>query len=460
MTPRIIHYIFFPWDEHHKLKANENDFDHSPIFNMRRYAPDFDVQLWTYSKAMDFCSRLYPSVWNIVQKCPHPTMMVDILRWVIVHHFGGIYWQISTTPLLGMKNLLPSAGKKVRLFTEFHLPPEQCQAMAAEPIRNGEPEEPIRILNQVFAAEPQTEFVQKHIDLILKRNVSYTPKKDYDILFIGANAALSTSYDQFGKNDPAVELLSLEKSRLMLKWRYLGSWRKDTPAIPLAPPRAIVLPPSRCRADRVPALASAYFSWLKPHLHEQWLNRQDSLSPRTSCLPLLQPAIEKWNIQTVFEAPCGLFQPTDMKCRYTGGDPDRRVIHENRRRTAPSNVAFRHVQMLYSRFPTVDLFVSPNFLEFLPFVEALRVLRRILLSKPRFLILTGYPLLSETWDTAFGDFRPFNPALPPFQFPEPVATFPFPPSPNGRPDRCLFLWNANSLDTVVFQPSTCERISS
>lgn len=448
MTPQIIHYIFFPWDEHHKLKANENDFDHSPIFNMRRYAPDFDVQLWTYSKARDFCSCLYPSVWNIVQKCPHPTMMVDILRWVIVHHFGGIYWQISTTPLLGMKDLLPSTGKKVRLFTEFHLSPGQCQNMAAEPIRKGEPEEPIRVLNQVFAAEPQTDFIQKHIALILERNVSCVPKNDYDILFIGANAALSTSYDRFGKNDPSVELMSLEKSRCMLKWRYLGSWRKETRVSPPPAIPAPVFPPFRCCADRIPALASAYYLWIKPHPHEQWLDQQDLSGPRTSCLPLLQSIIVKQNIQTVFEAPCGLFQPTDVRCLYMGGDPSRRVIHENRLRATQPHTTFRHVRMLYSRFPEVDLFVCPDFLEWLPFSEAFRLLRRILLSKPRFLALTGYPLLTETWDTAFGDFRPFNPLLPPFQLPESISTIPFPSTPNRRPDKCLFLWKTDSLASL------------
>ena len=410
---------------------------------MRQYAPDFDVRLWTFSKAKDFCLSHYPAAWDIVRICPHPTMMVDILRWVIVHHFGGIYWQMSTTPLTNMDNLLPSAGKTVRLFTEFNSTPDQCRLMAAEPIRNGEPEESIRVLNQVFAAQPQTPFVQKHIDLILKRNLSYTPRKDYDILFIGANAALSTSYDRFGKNDPDVELINLEHSRLMLKWRYLGSWRKEIRTAP--PPSPPISPPTNCRMDRIRPLASVYYKWIKQHHHEKWLTQLDAGFTRTSSVSYMEPWIINLEIRTVFEAPCGIYQPVDLNCFYMGGDPNRLVVHENQQQTKRTNIRFRHVNMLYTRFPSVDLFVCPDFLEWLSFAEAQRVLRRILASKPRFLALTGYSLLTETWDTFLGDFRPLNLRLPPFHFPEPIETLRVPLISGGRSDRCLMVWKADDL---------------
>ncbi len=458
MIPRIIHFIYFPWDEQHKLKSDENDFDHAPFFAMRRYAPDFEVRLWTYSKAKEFCSSLYPSVWDVVQKCPHPTMMVDILRWVVIHHFGGIYWQMTTTPLTDMNHLLPSEGKTVRLFTEFNSTPDQCRLMAAEPIRNGEPEEPIRVLNQVFSAQPKTYFIQKHIDLILKRNLTYTPRKDYDILFIGANAALSTSYDRFGKTDPTVELINLENSRLMLKWRYLGSWRKETRTAPIAAP-TLNPPPAYCRLDQIPTLALGYHKWIKHHPHEKWLTQLDTTSSRTSSISFLKQWITNQGIRSVFEAPCGILQPVELPCPYEGGDPSRLIVHANQQQTKKADIRFRHVNMLYTHFPSVDLFVCPNFLEFLSFSEARRVLRRILASKPKFLALTGYSLLGETWDTALGDFRPLNLRLPPFQFPEPTTTLPFPTTPNGRPDRCLCLWKIDSLGTFIHQPPNVERNS-
>lgn len=444
MTPRIVHSIHFQWDENQKVNPLGAVFDMTPHLNMRAFAPDFDVRLWTFPLCRDFCIQYYPSVWDVLKTCPRPVMMIDVLRWLVVSHFGGIYWQMRTTPLVPMQNFLPSPGKAVRLFTENVMSPAQCQAMTAEPIRAGKPEEPIRISNQVFSASPGAPYLQKTIGFLLNRIQTMTPKKDYDVLYISANAAVSEAYDTFGKNDSDVELTSLEQTRRIMKWRYGGSWRKDkSPAHKSLETLPASLPITQ--ADRFPALASMYYTWIKPHLHERWFDQQDMNNPRTSCLPLLQSIIVKQNIQTVFEAPCGLFQPTDVKCHYTGGDPSRRIIRENRLRATQSHTTFRHVQMLYSRFPEVDLFVCPNFLEWLPFSEAFRLLRRILLSKPRFLALTGYPLLTETWDTAFGDFRPLNPLLPPFCFPEPLATLPWPPTSTGRPDRHLFLWPTQSI---------------
>ena len=451
MAPRIIHIIYFPWDKSHKLKADEEDFDHGPYFTLCKYSPDFEVRLWTFSKARDFCAAHYPEVWAVVEKCPHPTMMVDILRWLFVYHFGGIYWQLSTTPLVEMGALLPAPGKDVRLFTEFNLTPEQCQALAAEPIRQGEPEESIRVLNQVFSARPRAAFIQKVLDLILDRNRNHAPAKDYDILFIGANAALSTAYDRFGKNDAAVELMSREESRRMLKWRYLGSWRKDSrPATAFRSPPPPPIPPM----DRWPAFAAACYRWAKRHPHEALMAQIDAVRPRTSCLSHILPLSEKLGLRRVYEAPCGACDPAGgVPVEYAGGDPNRAVVRENRRRNPGGRARFQHVNMLYSRFPTVDLFICPDFLEWLSYAEALRVLRRIAVSTPRHIALTGYHFLRDSWDTALGDFRPIDFRAAPFRFPEPLETIDLPPLAGGRPDRCLLIWSGACLAAIQPGPA-------
>ena len=436
MVPRIVHFIFLPWDTNHRLKDDEHDFDHSPVETMRRYAPDFDVRLWTRTAVFEFCRSTYPDVWETLRRCPHPTMMVDILRWLVVYHFGGVYWQMSATPLVPMDSFLPSAGKNVRLFTEFMLAPEKCRAMAAEPIRNGEPEEPIRVLNQVFAARPKADFVRRFLDFILDRNRRLAPKNDYDILYIGANAALSTAYDQFGKNDDSVERMDLSQSRRMLKWRYLGTWRKS------AEPCAAAQAPGsgQPRLDAFPALASAAYRWLFRHPHAAMLAAQDAARPRASLLPALAPAIERLGIRSVCEAPSGLVGNCAFPIEYVGCDPCRSVVSSNRMAARSSGFRFRCANMLYSRFPTVDLFLCPDFLEWIPFSEAQRVLRRIAASRPRYLALTGYRLLDEAWDAALGDFHPFSFRAPPFDFPKPIKTISLPPLAGRRPDRYLLVF--------------------
>lgn len=442
MTPKLIHIIYFPWDENHQLKANELDFDQAPIEQLRQYAPDFEVRLWTYSKARDFCRQHYPDVWKVVEQCPHPTMMVDILRWVVVLHFGGLYWQISTTPLVPMKDLLPGFAKHVRLYTEFVLTPAQCQAMASEPIRNGEPEEPIRVLNQVFAATPGAPFIQRMLDLILERNRTLVPKCDYDVLYIGANAALSTAYDRHGKDDSAVELISREQSKRMIHWRYLGSWRKDPQQ---KAKKEETLSDTPTRFDHFPLLAATVYRWLKTHPHELMLAEQNAKRTRKSCLADAVSFIREFNIRTVCEAPCGMVGDVPEGIHYVGATPDRSTLADYKKH-ASLKARFRYANMLYSCFPRVELFICPDFLEYLPYRECLRVLRRILhTARPRYLALTGYQFLNDAWDTALGDFRPIAFHIPPFCFPKPMDTIPLSPHPNTRTDRVLNLFDAAEI---------------
>ncbi len=428
--------MHFPWDKNFHLLANETNFDQRPIQTMRQYAPDFEVRLWIYSRIRDLCQTHYPSVWNVLQGCPHPVMLVDVLRWVVIHHFGGIYWQMNATPLRPMESHLPSASKRVRLFTEFCLSPEQCRAMAAEPIRNGEPEEPTRVLIQAFSALPNAPFVKRTLDFLLERVRNHVPKSDYDILYITGNAAVSTAYSQFGKEDATVELVGLAESRRMIKLHYCGSWRRETPSRSTPPFSGSDTAP---RLDRLPMLGAAFYRWLRLHPHETMLANLDAEQPRTSCFPHLVPLIERMGIRSVFEAPCGLVSSIPSGISYVGGDPNRAIVAANRE-IAPPGIRFRHVNLLYSRFPQVDLFICPDFLEWLPFAEIHRILHCIARSKPKYLALTGSPLQMRSWDTALGDYRPLNPCLPPLHFPEPLESIDLCPLPRLRPDRRLMIW--------------------
>jgi hypothetical protein len=277
----------------------------------------------------------------------------------------------------------------------------------------------------------------------LERARTLQPKTDYDILYITGNAAASTAYDRFGKGDPAVELVDLEETRQIMKVNYQGSWRVD----PAGPAKArLPATGSISRRPRLRILADGYYRTIGRHPHEEMLAAQDAVRVRQSCLPDIEAWIAKRSVGHVFEAPCGTFVSVPDGMAYGGGDPNRTVVARNRQLARGTGARFRHLQMLYSRFPTADLFICPDFLEWLPFAEAFRVLQRIAVSKPRMVAFTGYRLLRQSWDTALGDFRPIHLELPPFSFPPPAETLPLPTKPvGGRPDRSLMLWELAAL---------------
>lgn len=268
VAPKIVHLIFFPWDKEHQLLPDQSALDRKPYEEIVAFAPDFEVIFWTYDKAKFFCKQYYPDIWAVLQTATRPVMLVDVLRWLVVYHFGGIYWQYGSTPLVPMDRFLPSRNKAARVFTECIITPEFAQQMATEPIRNGEPEELVRIATQVFSAVPRSPFVKKVVDFLVMRMRTYTLVRDYDLLFITANAAATTAYHQFGKDDPQVELVSLAHTHRMIKWHFKGRWRKDPSSqsapvcVPVPPTLRNRLRQARLRAQglaaQIPGLRPLY----------------------------------------------------------------------------------------------------------------------------------------------------------------------------------------------------------
>ena len=461
--------IYFPWDRTGTLLKDQHDFDHRPHENMVRYAEEFDVVLWTYDKAEDFCRSHYPDIGRLMHTLAHPTMRVDVLRWLVVWHFGGIYWQYDMNPLAPMDRMLPSKGKEAKVFTEFVADSKHCRKMAAEPIRRGEPEEPVRILNQCFSAIPRQQFIRKVLDLILERSRTLVPKKDYDILYICANAAVSTVYDQFGKHDAMVERVSRADTRSLMQIEYKGTWRKEKRATgPRAPGMGHR---ARERAKRVlrafPGLEAGFYRYVRPHAHEKGL--QVAASPRSgkrplgggaadvagaSCLVLrasLGGRLRELGIRSVLECtPGGIsvygeervpginWYVTSPVRHSPNLNPNRTDHDYDYERSIPaSQVSF--INPMYSRLPRVDAMVLVDYLDQIPNADVLRIVDRARRAGIRWLVATHYPNLNANWDTYVGEWRPINLVRPPFNRPEPAFVVPD-PDPERRPDRVLAAW--------------------
>ena len=50
-VPAIVHLMYFPWDRDQRLKTDPEDFDHTPVDLLRKYAVGMEVKLWTYPAA-------------------------------------------------------------------------------------------------------------------------------------------------------------------------------------------------------------------------------------------------------------------------------------------------------------------------------------------------------------------------------------------------------------------------
>lgn len=446
--------MYFPWGKDQKLLADQDNFDHKPYQNMQAYAPDFDVRLWTHEVAREFCLREFPDIWSLIESAPRPMMMVDLLRWLVVWRFGGIYWQYDLNSLTRMDHFFPSEEKKVRLFTEFILTEEQSRMMAKEPIRGGEPEEPVRVLNQVFSAEPGHPFIRSVVDLIADRIRNCEMKKDYDLLFISANAVVSTAYDRYGKNDSSVELLPRDAMRSMVKVAYRGTWRTDFHGSDTAAAlTASRQPPWRSLAigikNRQP-ITRLYYRWISRHGHEISLGEDGTEAPALGAN--LSETFLAMGIHSVLEYPTRRMSKDRIdiwtKLRYIGGDPSRDISAENQRQFGRSDTRFIFMNLLFSRIPKTDCLVLGDSIERMPHHDILSILLHVAGSGIRYIVMPTHPYMNNNWDTALGDPRPINFLLSPYNFPTPGHVITAMPG-CGRSDRVLGLWSLTDLAGVV-----------
>jgi hypothetical protein len=228
--PKIVHLIYIPWDKNQKLKKNYMDFDEGFYKQFKKDLKGWKVKLWTWDKIEKIMTRYYKKEWNIVKRrSSRPTMLVDYLRWKIVYHYGGIYWQYGSKNKKSLSILIPRQVGGMVLLTETELNIFSRYWNSLYRIRNYQPEEKIRIRNQVFSAYPKHKFIKKIITRILYNLEKYKVKEDYDILYICANAMISKIYNQniHNINKYKIELFNLKKSNSIVDIYGKGSWRTD-----------------------------------------------------------------------------------------------------------------------------------------------------------------------------------------------------------------------------------------
>jgi hypothetical protein len=226
--PKMVHLIYLPWErENGKLKSRENDFDQTFYKTFQKENPKWFVVMWTQSTLRNFTAEYYPKYYDIWEKVKHPTQIVDFYRLLVTYHFGGIYWQYGSTKKVPLKLFAPPIGKSSRFFVELVLTKELNKKIKADEnlnqrIRNGKPEEPVRVANQCFCVYPRDDFLKHCIKKYWRNLHTYEVKNQYDILYIGATAMISEAYDEYPQKNELVLDFNMKR---YIKIAMNGSWR-------------------------------------------------------------------------------------------------------------------------------------------------------------------------------------------------------------------------------------------
>jgi hypothetical protein len=159
----------------------------------------------------------------------------------------------------------------------------------------------------------------------------------------------------------------------------------------------------------------------------------------------LGPFLERYNIKSMFDAPCGDYgwmSETKLPdgLQYIGGDIVDSLIEKNRQQHP--TVDFRVFDISQDAFPEVDLLFCRDCLIHFSHADIRRVFENIARSNIKYVLMSSYPKLNNT-DIQTGGFRGINFNKDPYDF-EPAMDSIEDWIPRFEP-RAMCLWSRETI---------------
>lgn len=165
--------------------------------------------------------------------------------------------------------------------------------------------------------------------------------------------------------------------------------------------------------------------------------------------------INKENIKTIFDVPCGDFywmkKLNFSNLKYTGGDIVTDLILDNISKNKNSNVNFLQFDILNNIPGTFDLIMNRDCLVHFKDRDVIIALKNLKQSKSKFFASTIYPNINRNINSNLPDnWRPLNLCIEPFNLPKPYILLNDKEKtqknlPNITQEKYLAVWKLNDL---------------
>jgi hypothetical protein len=179
-----------------------------------------------------------------------------------------------------------------------------------------------------------------------------------------------------------------------------------------------------------------------------------TLAMTESIRELLKVLIAKFEIKTIFDAPCGDFNwmsKVDLRdVIYIGGDIVEPLVLDLQRNFTSDNVSFIQVDITKDKFPKSDLVLNRDCLFHLSYADILSTLGNFLTSKSKYFLSTSYENVGQFLNSNIqsGDFRLIDLLAAPFSFPKEFY-FEIPEQGEASlPPRKLYLWDREQVQVA------------
>ena len=209
------------------------------ICSVRRNTPDIYHIMWN-KKNIEALVR--QTGMDFYFKYPRKIQQADIARYIVIKHYGGIYFDFDISMNSTLDTLLIETG----LLVSGRLPESYCILFEEHRWKNveeavGEKDQSIRfflepkyrtealvrVANYAMLCSPEHPFMEKVIEECQKR-ASLEIKCDYDVLFTTGPDVVSHVYhltDEYFRKANNIVLVPQEKHKVFIVHHCSGVWR-------------------------------------------------------------------------------------------------------------------------------------------------------------------------------------------------------------------------------------------
>ena len=146
MIPRILHQL---WNT--EETPAEWQFC---VESWRRHHPDWEFRLWTASQWRELVRVHYPDFLPTYDACSYDIQRIDAVRYLILHHVGGVYADLDLECLQPVDGLIERGGFMIGREPEAH---EQRGGVSM-------------LCNAFMAASRGHAFLEHTVDVVQRRN--------------------------------------------------------------------------------------------------------------------------------------------------------------------------------------------------------------------------------------------------------------------------------------------------
>ena len=103
--PKVFHHVWHAWKPGSKPSQQYQQW----MGQLKELHPDWEFKLWDIDESLKFVETHYPHLLEVYKGYDKPIKRVDSIRYLVLHHFGGVYLDMGFVPMKNIEPLLDGA---------------------------------------------------------------------------------------------------------------------------------------------------------------------------------------------------------------------------------------------------------------------------------------------------------------------------------------------------------------